>query len=424
MPHIAAFIVSYTQLNVLTELLKYDVTEIVGTKLDSIMVTCDLKPYDESLWVNVRDEPDFTHIKMSSYCSKEIFEPEDSTLHFDRPIAIDSFLMKKYLPAGDLFISGQGGCGKTYLVCDKYVGGFRKPIFTSIAWKLIAEVVNKYKIQGTSTNQLMGKGFGKDKIPSYKERFGQPGVIIGDELSMWSKWLVKGIQEMYPYSQLILLGDYHDGKYYQTSMSSINGLYLPTDYHRMSSDFRSKDEETKAFKFKCREFMDQKDHFGLLGYLYDTFPRISPTVLKEEYDMDYVLTGTHKRCDYFTTLLQLEDKNHYLVMDHTYAQVLKKMSDPESTYLHGEIVDEPVPQSKIRHGFTVHSFQGSEVIDKRCYIDILSLHTMQDIYTALSRVHRMSQIKLVWLPHDQLPTGDVAEEAATDLQESPYECQE
>lgn len=430
LPHIAAYIVSYTQLNVLTELMKYQIDDIVGTKLDSIMVSCDLKPYDSDLWVNVKDEPDFTHIKMLEYCSKTIFEPTKTTLMFDQPICIDSFLMKKYLKSGDMFVSGQGGCGKTYLMCDKYRPGFRKPLFTSIAWKLIAEVVNKYNIQGTSTNQLMGRGIGKDKIQSYKERNGQPGVIIGDELSMWSKWLVKGIQEMYPYSQLILLGDYHDGKYYQTSMSSNEGLYHPANYYRMTSDFRSKDEETKAFKLKCRDFMDQKDHFGLLGYLYETFPRIAPEELKAEYDMDYVLTGTHRRCDFFTKLLQLEDKNHYLVMDHNYGQVLEKMRDPTSTYLHGEIVDEPVPKSKVRHGFTVHSFQGSEVVDKRCYIDILSLHTLQDIYTALSRVHRKSQIKLVWLPSDSLPEVEAEEEVVaetncqSDLQESPDECQE
>jgi len=425
MPHLAAYVVSYTQLNVLNELLKYDVSEIVGTKLDSIMVTGDLKPYDTDLWVNVKDKPDFTHIKMSAYPCKHIIVPIKSTLEFDDPISIDSFMMKKLLPTGDMFISGQGGCGKTHLVCDKFRKGFRKPLFTSIAWKLIAEVVNKYKIRGTTTNQLMGRGFGTKKIRSFKEENGQPGVIICDELSMWSKWLVKGLQEMYPYSQLILLGDYHDGKYYQTSMSSPEGLYHPPVYYRMASDFRSKDPETKAFKLKCRQLMDDKDHFGLLGYLHETFPRITPAELKAEYDMDYVLTGTHRRCDYYTDLLQLEDKNHYLVMEHKYDQIFKKMSDPSSTYLHGEIVDEPVPQSKIRHGFTVHSFQGSEVVDKRCYIDILGLTKPQDIYTALSRVHRMSQIKLVLLPTDQLPTADVsAQEEETGHLETPYECQE
>lgn len=422
LPHIAAFIVSYCQLNVLTELLKYDVDEIVGSKLDSIMVSGDLKPYDKDMWVNVKDDPAFTHIKMCDYPSKTIFKVNKSTLSFDAPITIESFLQSKQLPAGDMFISGQGGCGKTYIVCEKFRKGFRKPVFTSIAWKLIAEVVNKYKIRGTSTNQLVGRGYGKTEILSHKFRFGQPGVIIGDELSMWSAELVKTIQDMYPYSQLILLGDYHDGKYYQTSMSNVPELYHPANYHRMTSDFRSKDEETKVFKLKCRDFMDNKDHFGLLNYLYESFYRISPEELKAEYDMDYVLTGTHRRCDYFTKLLKLEDKNHYLVMDHNFSQVLQKMRDPSSVYLHGEIVDEPVPQSKIRHGFTVHSFQGSEVVDKRCYIDILSLHTLQDIYTALSRVHRMSQIKLVWLTSEELPPESHVEESSP--QESPCEYQE
>jgi hypothetical protein len=367
------------------------------------MLTCDLQSYDNTLWCDVRDDADFVEIKQSKYASKTIVKPTEHTLPFDAPLAIESFLTTKLLPTGDLFISGQGGCGKTHLVCEKFRKGFRKPHFVTIAWKLVSEVVNKYDIRGTSINQLTGKGFGTQTIPTIKKRFGQPGVIICDELSMWTKSTVDTIKEMYPYSQLILLGDYHDKKYYQTSISGVGELYHPPVYHRMTSDFRSHNEETKQFKLACRELMDNGDHFGLLAKLYETFQRITPEQVKAEYDMDYVLTGTHKRCDYFTELLKGE-KNHFLVMDHSFTDVLKKQRDPESVHLHGEIVDEDLgSKCKLRHGFTVHAFQGSEIdVDKKCFIDLMGLHTMQDIYTAVSRVHKISQIKLVMLTSDQL----------------------
>jgi hypothetical protein len=77
--------------------------------------------------------------------------------------------------------------------------------------------------------------------------------------------------------------------------------------------------------------------------------------------------------------------------------VFNKITDPSSAFLHGEIIDHPIEgRTKLTHGFTVHSFQGITVpIGKRCYVAVRSLRFMEDIYTAVSRVESISQLRII-----------------------------
>lgn len=382
MPHVSAFVISYTQIQVFDEASKYRVSEIVAHKLDSIVLTCDPKPFDSTLWEDSTSEG----IAMNKYTSDVIFN--------SRHMALTRGEKTNFI--GDCFISGAGGSGKTHTVMTDI--GFRGKLFVSTSWELISDKMVEYDSHGASVNQLLGFDIYGKKMQSYKDKFGSPSVIVNDEMSMSNTELVSRIQKMYPYSQLILMGDYSDGKYYQSSvLTEGKSLYHPISYHLITEDYRSIDLQTKMFKKEIRSLMDRGE--SLIGYLYSMIPSVSMEEVKKEYSMDYVMTGTHARVKEFSELLK-GDKNWYKVMKHSFEDVARKCAGHRDVYLHGEVLDFPIEgRTELVHAFTVHSFQGKTIsIDKKCYVDLSYLRNNQDIYTALSRCRSVSQLRLIRSP--------------------------
>jgi hypothetical protein len=383
MPHISAFIISYTQLNVFQEAMKYDIADIYAHKLDSIVLTTKtIKPItNTAIWTV--EEGD---IKLSKYPVPHIINKSTNTYNFNSEA---SFL-------GNQFISGAGGSGKTHtILSDK---GFRKVLFASTAWKLITEKALEYKIKGSSINGLIGVGYDNKEIPTVKTRYGSPGVITVDELSMIDGNSIQMIKDLYPYSQLIFMGDYEDGKYFQSSISMEGRtVYHPPSYKLITADYRSLDDETKVFKNHIRQLMKTKQSMKTINdYIRSNTISIELADLKANYDLDYVLTGTHARVSVFTDLLKGE-KNHYLVMKHGFEDVGKRLASVPNTYLSGEILDKEVTgRTKLVHAFTVHSFQGSTIpINKKCFVDLSTLKAVEDIYTAISRVRSVKQLYII-----------------------------
>jgi hypothetical protein len=391
LPQIGSFIIAYTQLNVFKESLKYDPKDIVGTKLDSILLSCE--PHDIGpLFVDIKTEDDWDgQIKMSSFTSPHVYEPR----HADLPDYETPFVMSDY------FISGPGGGGKTYKILN--TPAFRHVVYATRAWKLVSEKVVEFKIKdikirGLSLNQLLGFDFHGEETQSYKDKFGSPPVIVGDELSMWSKEDVAKLNEMYPHSLILLAGDYGNGHYYQSSVVRPDQLYHPTSYIILDEDRRSINELTRAFKRVMRDLVDKGDLMEMKLFLLHRF---KVEKLKDiSYDKDFILTGTNARMHHYTKELLSEDesKNHWLVKRHNMSDVFAKYKG-EAAYLHGELVDSPdmAPgRTEPRHAFTVHSFQGITIKEpKKCFIDIMNLGSVQDIYTAISRVENIDQIHLI-----------------------------
>lgn len=377
MPHISSTIVAYTQIQVFDEACKYNINEIVAHKLDSIVLTREPLPFDTTLWENPHEK-----IAMNKYTSPFIFKRNIVDLPRGK---VTPFL-------SDCFISGQGGSGKTHIVMTD--NGFRGKHFVSTSWELIAEKMTEYKCRGGSVNQLLGFDIHGKKMQSHKDKFGQPATILYDEASMTNVRLINKIKEMYPYSQLILMGDYGKGKYYQSSvLTEGDKLYHPLSYHMIDADYRSIDEETRQFKMTIRDMMDRNE--SLLNYLYEMIPTVTIDELKNEYSLDYVLTGTHSQIKKFNLLLTSE-KNWYKITKHSIDDVINKCSGKEA-YLHGELLYFPIEgRTEIAHASTVHSFQGKTIpIPKKCFVDIAHLRSNQDIYTAISRVRSIKQLRII-----------------------------
>lgn len=384
MPHLSAFIVSYTQLQVFAEACKYSHDMIYAHKLDSIVLTCDPEPFDESLWQHA--DVQGTDIKINKRSQNYIFNKDSvdyPIFHKNVTYPLDTL--------GNIFISGAGGSGKTELILGDH--GYKSPLFVSMAWELIADKINEYSVKGSSINQLLGYDIYGKKTESYKDKHGSPPVIVHDEYSMSNLDILERTIAMYPHSKLICLADY-DGMYFQSSIHMEGKpLYHPKVYTLLDTDYRSIDQETIDFKCKIRSIM--KNGGCLLQYILENCISVSEEELRMLYNNDFVITGTHNRIKYFTNMLTGEN-NHHKVMKHTYEDVLKKCSGRKDIVLHGEILDYPIEgRTEIHHGFTAHSFQGKTIKEKKCFIDLSHLTCNQDIYTALSRIRSISQLFVI-----------------------------
>ena len=395
LPHISAYIVSYTQLHVLHELMKYEPEQIYGTKLDSIIVDTPIKPHS-SIWKDVRAEPDFVAIKFSEHPTNVIYGQQpsidgDICTKNQEPYRI--FHDHGDIPDNpDLFVTGQGGGGKTYTLTR--TKRFQNVCYVANSWQLVTKTILEHKINGTVLARLIGTD-----CPPYKDFHGSPGVILLDEMSMIFDKERKRIKELYPYSQIIYIGDYANGNYYQSSIHAASAYHPPIDtLFSIDNDRRSKDPETRAFKQEVRKLMLETNFEPepLRAFLKS----VLPVKTIQDYDMGFILTVPHRRIDdYFTKRLSspIESKNHYLVHKHDKEDVSLRLKG-EERYLKGEILTFPIPnRTDIKHAFTVHSFQGSAVKKgTQCFMDIEYLFKAQDMYTALSRVECIQDLALIY----------------------------
>lgn len=382
-PHLSSFVIAYTQLAVLAEAMRYRVKHIYAVKVDSIVLGCDVLPYS-SVW----QDGDFTGeeipINKSSigYIVKQtdyVLKNKGSTVPYD----LDS--------QGNVFHAGPGGDGKTHRVLMD--DGFRQDlIYCTIAWSLIAPKMKEYNVRGTSVLKLKGGMFGKTKVIPYKEEHGQPSVIALDEMSMISSEEIKYIKELYPLSQIIMMGDYYGGKYFQSSIIMAGrSLYHPSAYYLTENDYRSSDEKTRLFKRSVRELMKRGE--PIIVYLCSMLTSIHDAELASVYKRDYILTYTHEGIAYFTK--KLDNDCWHLVTKHTIKDIYDRCAGKEA-HLHGELLRVPIEGRTVAvQAHTVHGFQGKTIDNEKCFIDITSFMCNEDIYTAISRVRSMDQLYLI-----------------------------
>ena len=384
-PHLSSFVIAYTQLAVLAEAMRYRIKHIYAVKLDSIVLGCDVLPYS-SVW----QDGDFTgaDIPINKSSVEYIVRQTDYVLENKGgkvPYELDS--------QGNVFHAGPGGDGKTFRVLMD--DGFRGDlVYCTIAWSLIAPKMKEYDVRGTSVLKLKGGTMGKTKVIPYKEEYGQPSVIALDEMSMISSEEITHIKTLYPLSQIIMMGDYYGGKYFQSSIIMPGrSLYHPEpgSYYLTENDYRSTDEKTRMFKREVRELMKRGE--PIIAYLCSMLTSVRDAEIASVYNMDYILTYTHEGIEYFTK--KLTGNCWHLVTKHTVKDIHDRCCGKEA-YLHGELLTFPIEgRTEAVQAHTVHGFQGKTIDNEKCFVDITSFICNEDIYTAISRVRSMDQLYLI-----------------------------
>lgn len=377
--HILAFITAYTRLNIL-EILK-DIPEENRVKviLDGIYYRGEL------------DEITIPH-----KCNKEIKKHDYFRQYWYHPSSIDTCNFPEYDNrfTENAILSGAGGSGKTHAVfnCKSLI----KPLYVVPTHILGKQLCEKYGCHYATINRLIGDG-----CDSYKVKYDEPHTILIDELTMIKKSDIEKALEMYPKSLILIAGDIDENQWYQCrngDKGCFTELYRPSAnemrYVHFTNDYRSKDEQIKNFKLAIRDEMKRiftlnikdfdEDKFGgdIGSKMMNSWIKLNANkfglsiisakdAIKEFKSFDDVfIAGTHA-----TNKMLLDNK---CISGHI-------NSKKEINY-NGE--------GEKRGSFTIHSYQGLTISDKRVFI-MLDTFEYAMLYTAISRCTNISQIVLV-----------------------------
>lgn len=452
--HIALAIHSYNHTLVLNEMLKYNIDDIFGVKLDSIVIKKEVKTIDnpsfkvkeghiESLLKNwgcitemekkpstiveelnkfnayleshptkinkvdtssldegiAMDKNDFSHelenmadeLTLSDIITP-YFKPSENS-----PEWHDYFLnTKEYVYEPVVVVGGGGGSGKT----SSLLGHFDPFItcYTTTCWNLIAGMKAKHPhIIGLSIPKLTGELDGKTVEQCYKPKI---KIIIQDEATLLDyKKDTKQIIKMYPHCFHFILGDVDfDGSYYQCSMmnSVINPSKIRCQYVKYIKTYRF-DTELNANLNELRGKMTE-----LKGNTQRLHAWFKQSAFKSRvFDIDAIAYGDADVGISCTN--EMGDKSKHLT-ERFIARGAKPKYFIKTTYLHkkqmkGQELDKmPTDHSNFEMKLfkTIHSFQGLELTqDNNIIIDLSCIFDYNLLYTAMSRARRMEQIYII-----------------------------
>jgi len=404
--HITKSIHAYTTTLILNELLKMDPDNIVGVKLDSIVLNKNYV-YDYDKKIFEIKEPKLkglfeNHINFSfdldNYTTEELNHSKDG-LYNNYKVDSEEILNfpiiftpdGQYIVKRIIYFGGMGGTGKTYSILSSSLP--KKNIcFTSLSWDLIQNKQNDYKdIIGLSMPKLTGYCNGKkvEKIKNDNIKY-----IVIDEMTLTNEDEINKIINLYPDCFIFCLGDVSiDGFGYQCSIN--NDYYKPNDktqYFLFSKTFRF-DEILNDKLLLLREFMynNRKEQHTkkLLNYFKSIFSDRFFKADDIKFNDNDVGISTHND-------LKKENKlTDYFVNKGTKPQYYIKNTNIHNGQLRGQkLEDKPNHNNYECKLFkTIHSFQGRELnTDNNIIIFLGGLFDYNLLYTAVSRARKTEQI--------------------------------
>jgi len=335
--HILSFITSYTRLNML-EIMSKIQGELVKVILDGIYYKGHLPSVD----IPYKEKELIRHIGFSDAW---YFQSE---LDLNLPLFNEKF-------DGNAVLCGAGGSGKTTDVFN-YQG------FSDILYVVPTHELGKGK-RYTTIHTLIGQ-----ECRSYKELYRTPSVLLIDELTMIEDtWIEKAIK-MYPECLILIAGDIDKKQWFQCRnghTGNFSKIWTGEGWRFVNyeNDYRSLDNDIKKLKVDVREEMKRiftgkdTDTMRMKQYIQKRVQVIQfEDAIKQHQDGDIWIVGTHK------TRAILKENNISCEWN-----------------------------GKIDNGFTVHSFQGQTIEDRKVFIR-LDMFEYAMLYTAISRVRNISQL--------------------------------
>ena len=310
---------------------------------------------------------------------------------------------------------GPGGAGKTTYLKKDDVGAV-DAVFTSPSHELrVTTSDNGVTHAKLLSNKKVENGrFAWEEIGKKCTQFNH------DEASMLTLKQRNKIIARFPYHKHIFAGDLG----YQCPPFSIaedDAELTAADFQhvvKFTKDYRSHDKETRSYKKHMREMMDEgygvKD---MLEALYKNtsvkrpqtykqwrnrqlgslkFPKLNDDVegiimgyVGEDFGYtaeDMIIAFTHKICNEYTSYFEPASKKYKIIKN------TKKFQNGNVVYTKPQSLSET--SYELRHGFTIHSAQG-KTLKRRLFIDVRKINCPRLLYTAISRVHKLSQIVLL-----------------------------
>ena len=224
--HVASYIHSYCKTLIFEQLLKLNINDVFGVKIDSIV----LKKNSQIKEILPAFYTDFKQCKIESMLKMRIitdcitgqdrvlddngyyrtlYKDDDTPLNFKPSFLPDN----KIITSPTLFLSGAGGCGKSHSI----LSNLKSVCMVSTCWNLTQNKKEEFGIKPLSINKLLGKtGLQASEKVIVKEKF-----IFCDELTMWEKEDVIQVINDNPRKFIFLAGDIdYNGKFYQCSLQN------------------------------------------------------------------------------------------------------------------------------------------------------------------------------------------------------------
>lgn len=356
--HILAFITCYTRLNMLELMSKVD-GDLIKVVLDGLYFRGVL--------------PD-VEIPCKSKELKQHIGFRDAWYY---PSTINTSSWGEYDSRfdGSAILAGAGGNGKTHSVLTSR--GLIRPLYVVPSHVLGRKMIQKHGGSYTTINKLIGM----ECVPFKTDHY-EPHVILLDELTMIeADWIDQAVK-MYPNTMFLIAGDIDEKQWYQCRNGcpgKFSKIWNPKDwkYVHYETDYRSHDEELKAFKVAIRNEMkrtftnnDMRDTMAVQTYIMKNCEVLQfKDAVAKHIDGDKWIAGTHST-------------NKKLLMNGIVSGYINKNK---------EIVDEG-EDSEQRGSFTIHSYQGLTIETGKVFICVSDVFEYAMIYTAVSRCVNMSQI--------------------------------
>jgi hypothetical protein len=342
--HIYAFITAYTRINMIHLMNNID-GELVKVILDGIYYRGTLN--EVKVDYKLKDLKEHLHFGEGWYTT--------STFDINQLSEFDERFN------GNCILAGAGGTGKSHSVFN--YGGFNDVLYVVPTNELGFGSGKKF----TTIHRLIGI-----ECANYRSMYNLPSVIFIDELTMMEKeWIDKAIS-MYPECLILIGGDIDKKQWFQCRNGypgHFSKIWMNPNWRFVfyENDYRSLDNELKQIKSNIRNEMkkvftdgEMIDTLKIKQYILNNYKSISfDEAIKEHVNGDMWIVGTHKT----------KDK-------------LKKAN------IECEFND------KKQNGFTIHSFQGLTISDKKVFIK-LDMFEYAMYYTAISRVRNFNQIVFV-----------------------------
>jgi hypothetical protein len=378
--HIAAFITSYTRINILEKMSEIGFGCVSMVMLDGIYTT---KPVE-----------DCDLFKNKKVVLKENIEAKwyEETLcpEFTEYDGVES----------SMALLGAGGSGKTFSILES--SSYHKVLYVSPTRMLGTKMQEKTGCKWTTACKFLGLDTEGKAVRKYIEEYPRINVVLLDELTMMSADMVAGIVQICKENDIMLLiaGDVEGKQWFQTKNgdgSQMHELYDISgwDVKYFKTDYRAMNCETlKTFKTSLRQKMREvftdggrADCAKIESWVSDIVPMASYyDAVKDFKNGDFWIAPTHAM-------------SQKLIKDNVCSgyRISHAGTCSDGVFRErGEMVSNDVGKSCEKRGsFTTHSCQGL-TIKSKLFISVFGSFDYSMLYTAISRAEEWSQLVFVW----------------------------
>ena len=364
---LAGFIYAYQRINLIEQLYKMDIDQIVRINTDGIKYLPHefeinpifkhvSKPNEYGFLMDERAEGFITN---NSCCDR--FDWLRFHFHFTKTPAREHY-------DSEIFI-GKGGGGKTHL--NLVDNGLIRSLYVAPSYKLTRAKQLEYNTDA----EVLANVLSPNRFPKLLRKY---NTLIVDEASMISEEARALLFKTYKKCKLIFCGDVG------FQAAAVEGTQIKLgefdNITTMLTNYRCQDKNLEKILNKLRRAIEENSKKGL-DYIKD-IQRITRDELVNKYETkDIVLTHKHTTITAYNKIL---DKEKYLI-----TRSCKK-------YSRGEIFYE---KPKTKHcdktnAFTTHSVQG-ETFTENIFIDIELARNLRLLYTAISRAKYLDQVFII-----------------------------